>query len=384
MVKHVKWFAIERLLVLLFVMYLLTVWNVMSDNDNVVSALFVLSFFCVLLIFIPFVRRNVDSLFVIVLTIIILSFVSVFYSGISNGIGMSFSGLNNYLSFCSTILYMYVMGTMKIHKRIAKILIAIGVMVALLYPIGCVYFGFTMNTTLFTMNFSNPNLTGLFILQSIFYCVLGSIVFKKKITRTACLLLVIVNISLMLRTEARNCIISLALFLLILIWFRTKRSGRINNHFLAFLSLFPLIFVFVYLKFISRFKGMSTLNYLVSEGKKLESREWIWNNIFSKLQGHYLFGDYYVCGGNAHNSHLAILAGFGIIVLVLSVIFIYKIMVKVNYSCKSFKQAGCLAAFCGTIFMGMGEGALFCGSIGLYIPACTFLLLAHVNWDTNE
>ena len=61
--------------------------------------------------------------------------------------------------------------------------------------------------------------------------------------------------------------------------------------------------------------------------------------------------------------------------------FMYKLCCAVNENCKTKKSLYCLAAFFGVVFMGIGEGALFSGAMGLYIMACGFIYLARCYSD---
>jgi hypothetical protein len=78
---------------------------------------------------------------------------------------------------------------------------------------------------------------------------------------------------------------------------------------------------------------------------------------------------------------MVVLCSFGIVVLFLVMRFLYVVMVRVNRQCETRKQLICLAAFFGTVFMGLGEGGLFSGGVGINVISCMPLLLARFNWD---
>ena len=160
-----------------------------------------------------------------------------------------------------------------------------------------------------------------------------------------------------------------------------QKKYRISPWILKFVAVFPLIFVWLYLNYVTvlHVKDDTMMNH---EGKSIMSRTHIWNYIFDHLEIHnYIFGNYPMLQGNVHNSHLAVLASFGVIVAILFVVFLYKVMKSCSENISSYKQAVCLVGFMGTIFIGMAEGALVCGSLGWCIPACTFLCLASVDWS---
>ena len=95
-------------------------------------------------------------------------------------------------------------------------------------------------------------------------------------------------------------------------------------------------------------------------------------------------GDYANLDGNAHNSHMVLLCSFGIVILILTIIFTYNITIEISKKAKNKFQTLCLAAFYASIFMGFGEGALYSGGLGLYILCGIFLVLANSDLDYND
>ena len=69
-----------------------------------------------------------------------------------------------------------------------------------------------------------------------------------------------------------------------------------------------------------------------------------------------------------------------VVVLIMFIVFLYKVMRLNAVNLSSNKQIICMVGFAGIVFIGMAEGAIVCGSLGLYIPACTYLALADVDW----
>lgn len=149
------------------------------------------------------------------------------------------------------------------------------------------------------------------------------------------------------------------------------------------IGAFPLMFLLLYLQLIEWDAIKETFNFMVEEGKPLTSRVEIWRNILRDLKGYYLTGDYFELGGNAHNSHMVVLASFGTVALLLVIYYLYLILKEANSKCATKKQMICLLAFCCSLFMGMGEGALFSGGLCLYVMCCTPLLLARASEKNN-
>lgn len=371
------WFVVIELL-----MCALIIWNTFAEQWTRVSLVFAASFLILLGAFIMKLPRKGDELFVLTVLIVVISFLSVLFSWQRNREALTFETLKSYFIFCATILYMYMMAKIEINRDTAYRILGVGVVISALYPAGYLYFGFSNSKYgYFTMNFSNPNLTGIFLLQAVLFAILGTVLAKKRIIKGICVGLAAIDLLFLYWTEARNDLISFTLIALMAVGIFLKQQNKLPKWVLFFLTIYPLVFMILYLKLVNMAVVQESFDFMVEDGKPLTSRVLVWSLRLYGLKGHYLTGDYFNLGGNAHNSHLVILVSFGVIVLALVVWYLYRILEKIDHVCESPKQVLCLLAFCGTLFTGMGEGALFSGGVGLYIVGCTPLLLARFNWD---
>lgn len=370
----------DSFLLISFALYPMIIWSTMSGNGDVTSLLFYGLIICVALLFV-FTFTKIDSRMLgLFLLISIISLYSVIVSDLKNNIGISFKGLVNYISFVLCMAYiLFVSYYNDISQQTVRRINSIGLLAAALYPIGYVVFDFNTNVNLFTMNFSNPNLTGMFLVQAIFYAVMNLFIPSKIWRKVLCVLIASIDTWLLLATQARNCILTLALVFALVVW-GSKKKNSFSSLFVFLITIFPLIFLAVYMIFSRQIVYSGYFDIFVSEGKSLTSRIGLWNAIFRELNGNLIFGNYFVIGGNAHNSLLSIWAGFGSVVLLLSIRFLYQAMNHCMKTVNSQPQLICFAMFCGTMFMGMAEGSLFCGSVGLFLPACTFLLFSRTEW----
>ena len=73
-----------------------------------------------------------------------------------------------------------------------------------------------------------------------------------------------------------------------------------------------------------------------------------------------------------HNTHVDILATYGILVFILICIYLYHLMCRVQN--KNEDQSISLWAFVCTTLLGVGEAALFSGGLGIYLFAGLFLV----------
>ena len=373
----------SKALILEFVLYGLIVWNAMADAVETVSSLFLLSFG--VLLYMIYERRIVFKNSTLLLSIIVLSFFNVIISCIVHSVSINIPTAVNYLSFIATLSYLWLMCKTRMTEKAGLIVLSLGVIVAALYPLAIRVRGFSVDGSYFTMGFSNANLTGMFIFQGILYCITGLFVYNKKILKLLCAAIIAMDFPLLLATQARNCVIALILMLFLVVYQLLRRKTIIAKWIIVFVVLFPILFVWIYLGLGDSLGFIEEQdNFFSNDGKNIGSRVQIWTTLLNQFKDNFLIGDYIALGGNAHNSHLVVLCSFGIVVFFLFLIFLYRVFLISKENVSSIQQSICLIAFMGTIFMGNAEGALFCGAIGLYIPACTYIGLANINWSQNE
>lgn len=362
----------------------LIIWLTINNSSKaMISTVFYCTFFILIWCIFehPFlIRREISPM---VALISVLSFVNVLISSAMGNGSFSFDYFVNYFAFVFLLLYMMLMCSYKPSYTIGIAILWIELGVAAIYAfsfyvlhiVGGDFIGY------FSMNFSNPNLLAMFLYQSVLFCLVSFFILQKYFLKALCAIIGVADFNLMLMADSRNCIISFAMVVVVTIYFMIQKKYRISPWILKFVAVFPFLFAWIYLNFITvfRFEDDTLLNH---DGKNVTSRVHIWNHALDNLDGaNFIFGNYPVLQGNAHNSHLAVLASFGVIVAILFVTLLYKVMKHCSDNLSSYKQAVCLVGFMGTIFIGMAEGALVCGSLGLYIPACTFLCLASVDWS---
>lgn len=365
----------------------LIIWLTINNSaKSFISAVFYGTFFILIWSFFehPFlIRREVSHM---VTLISYISLVNVLISSVIGNGSFDFNYFVNYFAFVFLLLYIMLMCSYKPTYNIGIAILWVEIGISAIYALS---YYVLHNVTYeflgyFTMNFSNSNLLAVFLYQSVLFCLVSFFVMQKYWLKTLCAIIGVADFNLMMMADSRNCIISFAIVVVATIYFMIKKKYRISPWILKFVAVFPLVFVWIYLSYVTviNIEGDTLLNH---EGKSVMSRVHIWNYVLDNLDGvNFIFGNYPIIQGNAHNSHLSVLAGFGVIVAILFVVFLYKVMKHCSENLHSYKQAVCLVGFMGTIFIGMGEGALVCGSLGLYIPACTFLCLASVDWSEQN
>ena len=316
-----------------------------------------------------------------------ISFVNTLVNLLLSNKSVSFDNLKQVFIFLSTIIFFRLAETVKIGKKTANIIFGANILISIIY-LYCKrtypqeYIPYSANYL--TINFSNPNLTGMFLLISLLYMCLSFFYFENIFLKGISILLAVSNFDLMLQTESRNPLIAFILFLAILLISFFKEDLSYSKFFNFAVNISPIAFVFFYLTFIDKIIQKGWLSFLVSEGKNLNSRVYAWKLQLSNLGDKWLFGDYANLMGNAHNSHLVILCSFGLVVLILVIVFTYKLTYTLTERIKNKFQLYCLAAVFAVTFMGFGEGALYSGGIGIYILSGVFLIFANSDLDLGK
>ena len=384
-IEKFNWFLIFEML-----SCTLIVWFNCTNKHDLASTCFAISFIILLVEFVKYLfskLETIDAVDLLMLFIVCLSFFISFTSLFSSGKGVNFENLKQWIFFICTVIFMRLAEKIRISRNTANIIFGFNILISLIYiyskrfhPQVYLYYGFNG----LTLNFSNPNLAGMFIFISLLYMFLGCFYFKKLLVRIICAVLAISNFSLLLQTESRNPLLAFVLFLVIFFLSLLKINLRFSNFFTGIVNIAPSLFVFLYLTFISTIMEKGWLNFLVSEGKNLNSRVKVWKSFLSRLGSKWLIGDYSELAGNAHNTHMVILCSFGLIVLILTIVLTYRITKNISRRIENRFQLYCLSAFFAILFMGFGEGALYSGGMGLHLMCGNFIVLANSKLDKRR
>ncbi len=352
-------------------------------RPGITSKAFALSFITLFVAVFRCCFKRKTKLFGLMLIITVGALFCVCCSTLIMGGTLSYEYLKEYIIFISTILLMYYAVNTKINANTTLFLLKFNVIISFLYPVAYRFFPLHDKFNDLALNFSNPNLAGMWILLSILYCALAFFALKKVLWKIISIVSVALNVFLILQTKARNCFISLFLFLILLAWLNIKKSNRLSKAVVLIVNILPIVFVPLYLQLIDPIIKKGWFSFLVSSGKNLTSRVTIWNRVLNELDVYWFTGAYPKTAGNAHNSHLVVLASYGIIILIAVIAFTTLVSNTLNNKLTCKQQAYALVAFFATLFLGFGEGALFSGGQGIYIMICGFILLANGNYPQD-
>lgn len=374
-----------------FIICFLIIFFTIIKKTNLTSLFFALSFVILFiwLLYILFCRKFNKSNFtnlLLLFAIILLSLISVGYSAYS--LPLTFDYYKKHIMFCSTVIYLFIISMTDINQKTLEFVLKINICIAIVYIL--FYFFGDMNlfaNKYITFNFYNPNITAMFILQTILYNFIAINFYKKKRTKLICLACILFLAYFIYRTGSRTCLLSLFMGIVFMLFFVKEKKRKIKNYIASIIILSPIFIAILYLIMINS-GYIKIFNFMVSEGKTADSRFAIWNFAFDAILNHPVFGAYYqISDGTGisqmHNTHIDVWASYGSIVFILLMIYIIRIVNDVNKRCETKMQKISLVAFFTVIIMGMGEAALFSGGQGIYILSCSFLLFAKYDFNNK-
>ena len=299
---------------------------------------------------------------------------------------LSFGYLRKFIMFsCTMLLFVYIY-KLNVTRRLVAAIIKINIVIAILYPVAYYILGIRDEVVeSLTMHFSNPNLTGMYLLHSLLYCVLAMWCYRSKLVKMLLLLLAVPLYQLMSLTRTRSCMIAFWGFIIMVVvshlW-----GGKITvTRLVSFcMVMLPFVIVFVYLYLCNA--GYITKNPEVTmfesaEGKSMMSRYKIWTKALEYYRASPIFGAYGTLGGGSgmsqmHNTHLDVLVSYGTIPFALFLFLLNKCINRVLTFVSSSYQKMAMFALYAVLISGSFEAALVSGGVGMYILSCGFLIIA--------
>lgn len=367
-----------------FVMVTLIAYFHMSYQLPLLSAVFMLSFFWIFIIVVrSFIKYKSSRLLPSVIVCMLLSTLHV----ASNIYAGGFEYFNKLIMFVCFILLVYVNSIYVISKKVVLCVFAINIVLSLFYILFYIKGDTFVQWEFLTLNFSNPNLTGMFLANSFIYILLFSIS-RQDLGYNKWLCLIMMPLAgflfyLITFTGSRGAILTAVGFVVIVLVDVITRKIRPVKGVIALWAIVPLLFVFIYVNFKGSLGGESIL-VNDEQGKSSDTRMIVWKPGLEMVKNNLLFGDYYGVGkgraggfNHLHNTHLEVLACYGLIPFVLFVYILYKAVSSVSRKSSVRFNRYAVWAFMSCFISGLFEAALVSGGACLYVLTCGFLLLAN-------
>lgn len=360
---------------------------------SISSLLFTGTFFLTVFLWLVRKKTKIDFTSILGLCIIALSLVSVLLNSLLTNTVLSFSYVKKLIMFWSAILFFdAVYQYSPDHKTVDLVfrcntLLSL-ILIAVYYVMPGAVFRFNGRITNYlTFGFINPNLTSVFLLCICMLEFLCAYYTRGKVRKGLHLVLAVYMARFIVETRARNCILVLLFFIFVYLVYLVFRryAVRMTKKKALLFSLVPVLFAAVYLLFVLNPWIQEVFSFFASESKALSSRMSIWTYAVELISAHPLFGAYSQIAYEAeaahlHNSHLDVAASYGIPVLALVCLFLYRIILESGKKTNRMNTM-CLTGFLCVLFTGMGEAMLFTGGLGIYIYSGIFLVLAAYDFE---
>lgn len=360
------------------------------SSTSIASVAFYLSFVVLVCKFVTSMQKN-DQVLIMLFIIIILAFTNVITNMWLNDGGLSFEYMKKYIMFITTLVFMYVISVIPATMRTFRFVTMTSIMIGLLFVVA--YFGLGIRTKVgittqhLTMNFSNPNLLGMWLLLVVMYTVLAQFSIKGWLKHILLAGESLALLYLVYLTGSRTAEICIVVFMVLVLFnemFFCRR--RINKWILILVLVFPLVFAFIYLELFEWI--FDIFAFMDAPGKRIDSRYETWQAALYYFKKHTMIGSYYEASGGTgafqmHNTLLDTLCSYGSVVTILMLTYIYAILQRFIRNIKNARQFMCILCFFIVWFLGTTEAAMFSGGQGIYIFGCLFLLLARCNEEHN-
>lgn len=356
--------------------------------DNVTSILFLLTFPLTVVLWGRSIRRKLDSTDMLVLLTAVLAVVSVLLNALITETTISFNYIKKLIIFIMSLLFLSMANRMRVERSFIRYVNAIVdsltvFLIAMYFIAGPrMYMINGWVTKYLTFGFSNPNLTGLFLV-----CLYMLTVYRLFSREKVAIKLIHIAMAaflawFVLETRSRNCLLIMMLYTAICAWliFRGRKKMRIGKGMSVTIAVFPAIFVLLYMALISAEWVKKVFSILIEEGKLLDSRTVVWTKAMEFVVRSPILGAYSELSDGTgmfqmHNSHLDVMASYGIPAMFLVCVLLQKCLHQKGRVYQEKHAYLYILGFACAIMLGIGEAALFSGGMGIYIFVGAFLLL---------
>lgn len=361
------------------------IYTTIKEQASWTSNLITLTFIYTLYLYIKKYFCISPSFHRTLITSIILVFLNVTVSGFGD-----FNYYKKAIMYISTLMLLIYSSSVHISKKTACFAIAINILIGVLY-LTTYQQGFNVfqGEVLLTLNFSNPNQAGMFILNTLLYILLPISALQKplKILPITVLLVIIIPLlislnKILILTGCRSALMALIVFLgLTILDFVFGTRLKLRKWVMRFIAVAPFIFVFIYVTYASTITFDTSFG-TENAGKTVLTRMKIWGPIIHDFFHYLIFGDYFgISNGTGmsqmHNTHLDIFASYGLVPLLLYMSLITKVLWQSYKKATSRFQRASIYAFIACMVIGTFEASFVAGSGGLFILTNGFILLAN-------
>lgn len=364
------------------------------DKPTLASMLFTVTFGLTVLFWAAEALRGIDAVSILALLMVLLSWINVATNALLTGTVVSLPYFKKLVMFCITVLFFDGVRSCRPERKTVRLVFRLSgflavFLICLFYVRRPEMYWLKNRVSVYlTFRFVNPNLTAVFLSALCILEIIHACWAEKKRSRLLHGFLAGYMAYFISETQARNAQLILLFFLLFCLISRrwSQKKQRMPGWLACVISVFPMLFAAAYLLLIPAPWVQKLFSFLVEEGKSLSSRLVIWRGAFQAAAVSPFFGAYSQISGRTgasqlHNSHLDVMASYGILVLGMLCLFLYRTLLGAADTKGGRIQILCQTGFAAILLSGVGEAMLFSGGIGIYIFAGTLRMLANFDFS---
>lgn len=361
---------------------------------GVASGLFLLTFPLTGLLWLWSVRGGLKRNDWLMLATIALAVLAVVADLVRNGGSLRFSYLRKVVMFSMTLLYLQAMDRTRPDYQTAEVIqVAVDiltVLMALMYLLARdrMFMIDGVVSRYLTFGFANPNGVAMYLapMYMLTFCTLLKP--GRRWEKRFRLGVLAALAFFILKTQSRNALMVTLLFTAVAVCVIFRRlfaeklrisfDLRVPGWLAASVALFPFVFAVLYMLLVNAQWVNTVFGFLISEGKKLDSRVKMWEPAFAVIRSHPLIGSYFeISGGTGssqmHSTHVDTAACYGIPVMLLMSWMQRNYLFQRGKRYKSRIRFLYMVAFGCSLLMGTFEAAVYSGGLGVYVFALIFL-----------
>ena len=310
-----------------------------SGLGKIASLLFTGTFFLVLLLWFAISQKRITKLNVIAIIIVVMAITNVLLNALFTGTVISFSYMKKVIMFSTTILFFVSASETDVHISnrlfINKMIDFVSCFFIIMYYLqnSKMHLFYGQVTNYLTFRFTNPNLTAMFIISMMFYKIIDMLQEKRKTVRFFDFVIIAFLFKFMIETRSRNCMLVFVIFIVqMIVYYRLPKIKIFTKKIYAkIMAVWPLIFAIVYMLVVHIPAISHIFSFMISEGKGITSRYRLWSSALKYTYNSPLIGAYSQISmgtgeSHMHNSHMEVMASYGVIVLMLVCIFLYTLI----------------------------------------------------------
>lgn len=353
------------------------------------SLLFTLTFAVTVCLWLVAAETRIGTADALAILIVALSCLHVSVNTLASGTLVSFAYCKKLIMFWSTVLFFAATSRYRPERSAAEFVFrwntALGMFLIGMY-LAQRHQMYLLNhrvSRYLTFRFTNPNLTAAFLLAVCMIEMIRVLTVRKRVLQVVHAVLAAWMAYFIFETGARNAQLLLALFLAVLV--SPQKKMPMTAPMAALIAVFPLLFAAAYLLLVNTPGVQKVFAFLTGEGKNLDSRVGIWSYALEQFISSPLLGAYSQIVTSKthtqlHNTHLDVMASYGLPVLILLCAFLYRVLREENPDIRNRKRKLCRMGFSVLLLTGMGEAMLFSGGLGVYIFAGVLRMLANYDF----